>query len=167
MAQNKIFYSIILFIFFILGIISMNYKGQTALFPLVVICFGLILVILKILTLFRPEFTPILDPQGFFESSKTKHGIEAKDRGFEQKDRNSIIWKNEVFVFIWGIIFIFLIFAIGFFYASAISTFLFTKMIGKRNFYKSAIISFLMPLTLYLIFKKILKIQLYTGIFFQ
>jgi hypothetical protein len=167
MVPNKIFFSIILIILIVLGIISMSYKEQTALFPLVVICFGIILVILKIITLVRPEYTPILDPQGFFESSKTKHSVKAKDKDVGEKDQNPVLWKKEIYIFVWGVIFIFLIFIIGFLSASAISTFIFTKIIGRRNVYKSAIISLLMPLTLYFLFEKLLRIQLYTGILFQ
>ena len=169
MSQQKKFFSILLLILLILGIISFGYKDQTALFPLIVIGFGLLLVALKILTLIRPELAPLLDPQGFFESSKQKHAI--KEDNTEHKDpsiakKNENLFKNEVYIIGWGIFFVALIYVLGFFIASAIATFVFIRILGKRDMIGATTISLILPLILYLLFDKLLKIQLYAGFFF-
>lgn len=160
MRQGLWFYTGILICLGVLGVVSLTYKGQTAIFPLVVIATAICLVAIKLVTIVKPHLTPILDPRGFFGDDNTD-GTE-DDSGSQAVDETQP--RRERMVIGWGIMFVGLIYLLGFLMASPIMTFLFAKVIGQRNAVTSLAVAAAVPIFLYVVFERFLRIELFSGI---
>jgi hypothetical protein len=162
MSKGTIFYATIFIALTILGGISLGYKGETALFPMIVIAIGILLALIKLITLIKPRLAPILDPQGLFESAKTRTGAEAKESIKEDLKKGSDR-KKEVKILVWGILLVFCIYLLGFYLASPIFAFLFITIIGKQRISIAIAIAVSLPVLIYLLFHMLLRITLFPG----
>ncbi len=159
MRQGLWFYASILVCLGLLGVVSLTYKGQTAIFPLLVIAAGIFLVAIKLVTIVRPHLTTVLDPQGFFGDVNAGG---TKDDSSSRAVDETRTWR-ETMVIVWGIAFVGLIYLLGFLVASPIMTFLFAKAIGRRSPVTSLAVAAAVPIFLYIVFERLLRIELFTG----
>lgn len=159
-----VFYTGILFTLVILGIVSIGYKGDTALFPIIVIIIGIMLVGLKLVTLLRPDLRSVLDPEGVFQntSKPVPDGVEKETEFPKDLGKDG---KRELVIVGWGSLFVMGIYFLGFFLGSAVFTFIFIKLLGKQKTASSLAVSICLPIVLYFVFNIGLKIQLYSGYF--
>jgi len=159
MRRGVWFYASILVCLGVLGVVSLSYKGQTALFPLIVIAAGIFLVAIKLVTLVKPHLTPILDPRGFFGDDDS---AAAEDPTSTAVDETRT--RRETMAIVWGVAFVALIYLLGFLVAAPIMTFLFATVIGRRSAVISVTVAVAVPIFLYLLFERLLRIELFPGV---
>lgn len=160
MRRGVWFYASILVCLTVLGVVALSYKGQTALFPLIVISAGILLVAIKLVTIAKPHLAPLLDPKGFFGDDDD--AVTAGDEGAKTVDKTSP--RRETVVIAWGIAYVSLIYLLGFLVASPIMTFLFAKAIGRRSGAISFAVAAAVPVFLYIVFERLLRIDLFPGL---
>jgi len=159
MRQRIWFYASILACLGVLGVVSLSYKGQTALFPLIVISAGIFLLAIKLVTIVKPHLTPLLDPKGFFGDDNDD--VTTGDSSSNAVDETST--RRETMVIVWGVAYVGLIYLLGFLTASPIMTFVFAKVIGRRSGATSLAVAAAVPVFLYIVFERLLRIELFPG----
>ena len=162
-------YETVLIVFLLIGsmaafIPALGYSTRGKLFPLIVIVLLIVMLALKLLTIFSPKMAARVDIQGIeFTDQKSK----------DTSDEDAIAekwaakWPKEMMMIFWLIFLLALVYLIGFLPMVPIFLFLFLKFQGKHSWSVSIITSLAVLAFVYGLFGIVLSVQFPESILFS
>ena len=154
--KGRNIFSFMLLLLFVVGFIfSLNWSGKARLFPLLITVTGTILA----LCLFVSELT----------SQKSKHLIENVSKNEEIKisirfDKKNVTFVSELAIILWILGFLCLVLLLGFWIAVIIFIPFFMSFFGQENVKITILLTLSIWMVIYLIFYVALSIPLYGGL---
>lgn len=153
---------ILMVYFIVLACYTPQYSHKAALFPKVVLVFGSALLIAKILALFFPRVAAVLEPV----KKEPELEIAAEEKVVEEEIPDKVSPRKVAGMIIWVLGTAGLCYCIGIIPTAFVSTLVFFLFYAKLRWYHAALLSVSLAAILYIVFNLLLKLRLYTGVFF-
>jgi hypothetical protein len=172
-SRNTIIFHIVLvavLVYFLA--ISLQMQLQRVIFPVVVLGIAILASLLKLAALVRPQWQPLLDPEGMFEGMGKGAVADVaattdvdEDTGLAAQDKpqqkltllNMVVW---IAVTMAGII------LFGFPLGSALSTVVYMGVLSKEKWVPTLITAAAVAISLYLVFTVALEVEPYQALLF-
>jgi len=161
--KEKIFDLLLLLLFTLFSILTLDYPGESQRFPFLFLFAAMLMLILKLLAPISSKLTKIVRVEGMFNLSSFTADLPQKKTESIKKNPN---WTREIQSFAWVVIFLALVYLVGILYAIPLFLFAFLKMMGKRKAIETLVVTFGVTGFVYFLFVRILHIEFYKGIFF-
>lgn len=169
---SLVFHLALLAVFVFLLLVSLTFTFERVMFPLMVLAVGITVSLLKLLSLARPEWRALLDPEGMFESMG-KQNVPVGEKT-DDRDEDSGLVASETkaaklslaSVIIWIVVTMAGIILFSFPIGSALSTVVYMGVLSHEKWLPTVITSVLVGVSLHLIFTVALQVQPYAGVLF-
>ncbi len=170
--SSMIFHTVLVGIFVFLLLVSFSSSFQRVVFPVIVLSIGILVSLLKLLSLARPQWKALLDPEGMFESMGKQNA--PVGQSLEDRDEDSGLVtsapKTEKLslasVMIWIVVTMTGIILFGFPIGSALSTLVYMGVLSHEKWLPTVITSVLVGVSLHLVFTVALQVEPYAGVLF-
>lgn len=170
--SSFLFHLVLLGIFIFLVSVSLGTTFERVMFPLIVLAIGIVVSLLKMLSIVRPEWRPLLDPEGMFESMGKQNVPVSEQADCRDEDSGLVATPPKakklslVGVIVWIVVTMVGIILFAFPIGSALSTFLYMGVLSREKWLPTVITSVLVGVSLHLIFTVALQVQPYAGVLF-